>query len=103
MADVTLPQLGETVTEGTITRWFKKVGDTVRADEPLFEQMGSNGQWKMRVVANRYPAFEGDGNLTVRNLGPVHTMADASGIHEVFVITPDHPTSTNSIDRKSVV
>ena len=37
MADVTLPQLGETVTEGTITRWFKKVGDTVKADEPLFE------------------------------------------------------------------
>ncbi len=37
MADVTLPQLGETVTEGTITRWFKKVGDTVAADEPLVE------------------------------------------------------------------
>ncbi len=37
MADVTLPQLGETVTEGTITRWFKKVGDSVSADEPLFE------------------------------------------------------------------
>ena len=37
MAEVTLPQLGETVTEGTITRWFKKVGDTVALDEPLFE------------------------------------------------------------------
>ena len=37
MADVTLPQLGETVTEGTITQWFKSVGDTVTADEPLFE------------------------------------------------------------------
>jgi 2-oxoglutarate dehydrogenase E2 component (dihydrolipoamide succinyltransferase) len=37
MADVILPQLGETVTEGTITRWFKNVGDTVAADEPLFE------------------------------------------------------------------
>ena len=37
MAEVTLPQLGETVTEGTITRWFKKVGDTVSVDEPLFE------------------------------------------------------------------
>ncbi|MFM8452709.1 MAG: biotin/lipoyl-containing protein, partial [Acidimicrobiaceae bacterium] len=34
---MTLPQLGETVTEGTITRWLKKVGDTVAADEPLFE------------------------------------------------------------------
>jgi len=37
MADITLPQLGETVTEGTITKWFKKVGDIVAADEPLFE------------------------------------------------------------------
>ena len=37
MADVTLPQLGETVTEGTITQWFKSVGDTVAEDEPLFE------------------------------------------------------------------
>jgi pyruvate dehydrogenase E2 component (dihydrolipoamide acetyltransferase) len=37
MADVTMPQLGETVTEGTITKWFKKVGDRVEADEVLFE------------------------------------------------------------------
>ena len=37
MADVTLPQLGETVTEGTITKWFKQIGDEVAADEPLFE------------------------------------------------------------------
>src|SRR5262249_44641436 len=32
-----MPQLGETVTEGTITRWLKNVGDHVEADEPLFE------------------------------------------------------------------
>ena len=37
MAEITLPQLGETVTEGTITRWFKKIGESVAADEPLFE------------------------------------------------------------------
>ncbi len=37
MADITMPQLGETVTEGTITKWFKKVGDTIAEDEPLFE------------------------------------------------------------------
>jgi len=37
MADITMPQLGETVTEGTITRWFKEVGDQVAADETLFE------------------------------------------------------------------
>ncbi|MDQ1477660.1 MAG: hypothetical protein QOE62_2889 [Actinomycetota bacterium] len=35
--DVTMPQLGETVTEGTITKWFKQVGEQIAADEPLFE------------------------------------------------------------------
>ena len=34
---VTLPALGESVTEGTVTRWLKQVGDTVAADEPLVE------------------------------------------------------------------
>lgn len=37
LADVTLPSLGESVTEGIITQWFKKVGDVVARDEPLFE------------------------------------------------------------------
>jgi 2-oxoglutarate dehydrogenase E2 component (dihydrolipoamide succinyltransferase) len=32
-----MPQLGETVTEGTITKWYKAVGDQVARDEPLFE------------------------------------------------------------------
>jgi pyruvate dehydrogenase E2 component (dihydrolipoamide acetyltransferase) len=37
LADIVMPQLGETVTEGTITKWLKKVGDQVQKDEPLFE------------------------------------------------------------------
>ena len=35
--DVEMPELGESVTEGTITTWLKKVGDTVEVDEPLLE------------------------------------------------------------------
>lgn len=35
--DILMPQLGETVAEGTVTKWYKKVGDAVRADEPLFD------------------------------------------------------------------
>src|SRR5260370_13965953 len=34
---VRMPQLGESVTEGTVTRWLKKEGDLVNADEPLLE------------------------------------------------------------------
>jgi len=35
--DVIMPQLGETVAEGTVTKWYKKVGDAVKADEVLFD------------------------------------------------------------------
>ena len=37
IADVLMPQMGESITEGTITRWLKKVGERVGKDEPLFE------------------------------------------------------------------
>ncbi len=35
--DVIMPQLGETVAEGVVTKWYKKVGDSVKADETLFD------------------------------------------------------------------
>ena len=35
--EVTMPQMGESITEGTITKWLKRVGDTVQRDEPIFE------------------------------------------------------------------
>ena len=35
--NIIMPQLGETVTEGTVTKWYKKVGDAVKADETLFD------------------------------------------------------------------
>jgi 2-oxoglutarate dehydrogenase E2 component (dihydrolipoamide succinyltransferase) len=35
--EVVMPQMGESITEGTITKWLKKVGDTVQRDEPIFE------------------------------------------------------------------
>src|SRR4029453_14705274 len=37
MTDVIMPQMGESIAEGTITKWLKKVGDRVERDEPLFE------------------------------------------------------------------
>src|SRR2546429_279980 len=38
---VSMPQLGESVTEGTVTRWLKKEGERVEADEPLLEVPGN--------------------------------------------------------------
>ena len=37
MTDVVMPQMGESIVEGTLTRWLKKRGDRVERDEPLFE------------------------------------------------------------------
>ena len=35
--DVIMPQMGESIAEGTVVKWLKKVGDAVKRDEPLFE------------------------------------------------------------------
>ena len=35
--DVVMPQMGESIAEGTITRWIKQIGDKVEQDEPIFE------------------------------------------------------------------
>lgn len=37
MADVIMPQMGESIAEGTVTKWLKNLGDRVERDEPLFE------------------------------------------------------------------
>ncbi|MBL8234322.1 MAG: E3 binding domain-containing protein, partial [Bryobacterales bacterium] len=37
MIDVVMPQMGESIVEGTLTKWLKKAGDRIERDEPLFE------------------------------------------------------------------
>src|SRR5258706_14316929 len=37
MTDVVMPQVGESIVEGTLTKWLKKKGDRIERDEPLFE------------------------------------------------------------------
>lgn len=54
------------------------------------EASGPGGDWAVRVVANKYPAFSGSEPMLVDNLGPVFRQAPASGIHEVLVLSPDH-------------
>ena len=57
---------------------------------PALETVDEGGQWRMRVIPNLYPAFDGDEPFAVHHLGPVHVQAEASGIHEVFVYSRDH-------------
>ena len=64
---------------------------------PALEAYGSSGGWLVRVVPNRYPAFEGDVPFVVENRGPVFTEAPASGIHEVLILSPDHDSTMASL------
>ncbi|MHB8189276.1 MAG: galactose-1-phosphate uridylyltransferase [Ferrimicrobium sp.] len=60
------------------------------ATPPALETYGPSGSWRLRVVPNLYPAFEGDEPMVSTSHGPVFTQAPASGIHEVLVLSPDH-------------
>lgn len=60
------------------------------ASSPVLESYGSGGHWQVRVVPNLYPAFGGTEPMVVTHLGPVFTQAPASGVHEIFILTPDH-------------
>ncbi len=57
---------------------------------PALETLDEGGHWRMRVIPNLYPAFDGDEPFAVHHHGPVHIVAEASGIHEIFVFTPNH-------------
>jgi 2-oxoglutarate dehydrogenase E2 component (dihydrolipoamide succinyltransferase) len=89
MADVTLPQLGETVTEGTITQWFKSVGDTVAEDEPLYEvstdKVDTEVPSPVSGVVTELLAAEGD---TV-DVGVVIAIVSADGAAEAPAAEPD--------------
>src|SRR5262245_50239817 len=65
---------------------------------PALETVDEGGRWRMRVVPNLYPAFDGGSGFVVHHLGPVHVSAEASGIHEVFVYTPDHEGGIDRLD-----
>ena len=53
--DVVMPQMGESIAEGTIVRWIKKVGDTVDRDEPLFEISTDKVDAEIPVAGRRRP------------------------------------------------
>jgi len=76
--------------------------DSSDREPPLAENTNPDGTWSMRVLPNRYPAFVGDESMAVRNLGPVRVMAEASGVHEVFVFTPNHDGNISQLSDDSI-
>jgi pyruvate dehydrogenase E2 component (dihydrolipoamide acetyltransferase) len=77
MSNVVMPQMGESVAEGTIVRWIKRVGDTVDKDEPLFEISTDK-------VDAEIPAPDAGTLLEIRVLEgetvPVHTVVAIIGV-----------------------
>ncbi len=68
------------------------------ATPPALETIDASGAWKVRVVPNLYPAFTGEDGFAVHHEGPVHVTADGTGLHEVFVYTPDHSSGLDALD-----
>ena len=58
---VTMPALGESVTEGTVSRWLKQVGDTVALDEPLLEVSTDKGRHRDPLAGCRHPSGDPGG------------------------------------------
>jgi UDPglucose--hexose-1-phosphate uridylyltransferase len=70
---------------------------------PALESYGrDDGEWRVRVVPNKYPAFRGVEPLDLTDLGPVFSQAPASGIHEVLVLSPDHHLAWADLDDRQV-
>lgn len=69
---------------------------------PALESYARDGEWLVRVVPNKYPAFRGVEHLDLTVLGPVFTQAPASGIHEVLVLSPDHQRAWADLDDRQV-
>ncbi|MBI4194811.1 MAG: 2-oxo acid dehydrogenase subunit E2 [Betaproteobacteria bacterium] len=101
MMDVIMPQLGETVTEGTVTRWYKKVGDAVKADEALFDvetdkvsteiPAPAAGVLAEILVAEGITAKVGTRLAVIREAGTVSAPAATAS-----VATPSRPQTARS-------
>ena len=68
------------------------------ATPAALETVDEGGSWQLRVLPNLYPAFRGDEGFAVHHEGPVHVMAEGTGLHEVFVYSPEHDLSLDQLD-----
>src|SRR5688572_17270103 len=88
---IVMPQMGESIAEGTIVRWIKKVGDQVDRDEPLFEittdKVDAEIPSPAAGILTEITAKEGDtvsvnsvvGTIQVAGEEPPRRLAEASG------------------------
>src|SRR6266576_752253 len=87
--DVLMPQMGESIAEGTLSKWLKKLGDEVKRDEPLFEistDKGDSTTAAPSAAAQRAPAASG---AAVASSPPAPKPAPAAPA----AVSPPSPTA----------
>ena len=97
--DVVMPQMGESVTEGTIVRWMKKVGDKVDRDEPLFEistdKVDAEIPSPAAGILSEIRAKEGD-TVPVDTIVAVIRSATEAAAPPAAVVTPAAPKAADA-------
>src|SRR6478609_1496871 len=95
--DVVMPQMGESIAEGTIVRWIKKVGDTVDRDEPLFEistdKVDAEIPSPVAGVVSEIRVKEGE---TVPVNSVVAVIGSAAAAKSPSAASPDKPAEVNA-------
>ncbi|TRZ37653.1 2-oxo acid dehydrogenase subunit E2 [Niallia circulans] len=99
---ITMPKLGESVTEGTISKWLVSVGDTVKKYEPLAEVMTDkvNAEIPSSFTGSVKELIAGEGDTL--QVGEVICILDVEGEEEVTVVTPSQQKDESSKEEKSV-
>ena len=88
---VTMPALGESVTEGTVTRWLKNVGDTITADEPLLEVSTDKVDTEIPAPAS--------GVLLAISVGEDQTVS--VGTELAVIVTPEEAATAAAIANRA--
>ncbi|MDE0959906.1 MAG: 2-oxoglutarate dehydrogenase, E2 component, dihydrolipoamide succinyltransferase [Planctomycetota bacterium] len=98
LIDVPMPQMGESIAEGTLTRWFKKTGDSIERDEPLFEISTDKVDAEVPAPANGVLAeilvAEGttvEVSTIVARIGTSASSATAAPVSVAAAATPPAP------------
>src|SRR5215207_7616268 len=103
-SEVTLPALGESVTEGTVTRWLKQVGDTVAVDEPLLEVSTDKVDTEIpSPVAGTLLEIKANEDDTVEVGAEGESAGDASGSAEPEAQPQDEQESEKKAEQEEQV
>ncbi len=95
MAEVKVPEVGESITEGTLVQWFKQEGDIVRIDDPLFELETDKVTLEVpsEFAGKLHPKVEAGETVTI---GQVVATIDTDAAEEAEIPPPQRPAEAKT-------